>query len=89
MRLQPYHRNFGIRLVKTPKPYFLDVGLMSWLMDIRDTSTIEKHASRAALFETNVVSELIKQRFNAGRPADLYFWRDNVGREVDVLYKTP
>lgn len=89
MRLPPYHRNFGKRLVKTPKLYFLDVGLMAWLLGIRDAAAIETHASRGALFETYVVSELVKQRFNAGRPADLYFWRDNVGHEVDVLYETP
>ncbi len=89
MRLPPYHRNFGKRLVKTPKLYFLDVGLMAWLIGIRDASAIETHASRGALFETYVVSELVKQRFNAGRPADLYFWRDNVGHEVDILYETP
>ena len=89
MRLPPYHRNFGKRLVKTPKLYFLDVGLMAWLLGIRDATAIETHASRGALFETFVVSELLKQRFNMGRPADLYFWRDNVGHEVDVLYETP
>ncbi len=89
MRLPPYHRNFGKRLVKTPKLYFLDVGLMAWLLGIRDATAIETHASRGALFETFVVSELVKQRFNMGRPADLYFWRDNVGHEVDVLYETP
>jgi len=89
MRLPPYHRNFGKRLVKTPKLYFLDVGLMAWLLGIRDAATIETHISRGALFETYVVSELVKQRFNAGRPANLYFWRDNVGHEVDVLFETP
>ena len=89
MRLPPYHRNFGKRLVKTPKLYFLDVGLMAWLLGIRDAGTIETHASRGALFETFVLSEMVKQRFNAGRPADLYFWRDNVGHEVDMLYETP
>lgn len=89
MRLPPYHRNFGKRLVKTPKLYFLDVGLMAWLLGIRDAVSIETHASRGALFETYVVSELVKQRFNAGRPADMYFWRDNVGHEVDMLYETP
>lgn len=88
MRLPPYHRNFGKRLVKTPKLYFLDVGLMAWLLGIRDVAAIETHAARGALFETYVVGELVKQRFNAGRPADLYFWRDNVGHEVDVLYET-
>jgi len=88
VRLPPYHRNFGKRLVKTSKLYFLDVGLMAWLLGIRDAASIQTHAARGALFETFVVSELIKQRFNAGQPADLYFWRDNAGHEVDVLYET-
>lgn len=89
MRLFPYHRNFGKRLVKTPKLYFLDVGLMAWLLGIRDADTLSTHAARGALFETLIISEWVKQRFNAGQPADLYFWRDNVGHEVDLLYETP
>jgi uncharacterized protein len=88
MRLQPYHRNFGKRLVKTPKLYFLDVGLMAWLLGIRDATTLQTHPARGALFETWVISELVKQRFNAGQGAELYFWRDNVGHEVDVVRET-
>ena len=89
MRLPPYHRNFGKRLVKTPKLYFLDVGLMAWLLGIRDAATIAFHAARGALFETFVISELLKKRFNEGLPADLYFWRDSIGHEVDVIFETP
>lgn len=88
-RLPPYHRNFGKRLVKSPKLYFLDVGLMAWLLGLRDAASIQTHAARGALFETFVVSELIKQRFNAGQSADLYFWRDSAGHEVDLLFETP
>lgn len=88
-RLPPYFQNFGKRLTKSPKLYFLDVGLMAWLLGIRDVTTLETHAARGALFETWVVSELIKQRFNAGQPADIYYWRDSTGNEVDVLYETP
>ncbi len=88
-RLPPYHRNFGKRLVKSPKLYFLDVGLMAWLLGIRDAASIQTHAARGALFETYVVSELIKRRFNAGQGADLFFWRDNAGHEVDLLFDTP
>jgi predicted AAA+ superfamily ATPase len=86
--LAPYHRNFGKRLVKTPKLYFLDVGLAAWLLGIRDASTIATHAMRGALFETFVIGEFIKQRNNAGQPAELYFWRDNVGHEIDLLFET-
>jgi uncharacterized protein len=88
VRLPPFHRNFGKRLVKTPKLYFLDVGLMAWLLGIRDAAAVETHAARGALFETWVVSEWVKARFNDGAPADLYFWRDNVGHEVDLLFET-
>jgi uncharacterized protein len=87
--LRPHHRNFGKRLVKTPKLYFLDSGLAAWLMGIRNAETLETHAARGALFETWVVSELYKQRLNAGLPPDLYFWRDSTGNEIDVLSETP
>lgn len=86
--LQPHHRNFGKRLVKAPKLYFCDVGLAAWLLGIRDAATLETHAARGALFETYVITELLKQRFNAGQPRDLYFWRDSTGNKVDVLIET-
>ncbi len=86
--LRPHFRNYGKRLVKTPKLYFLDSGLAAWLMGIRDAQTLETHAARGALFETWVVSELYKQRLNAGLAPDLYFWRDNSGQEIDVLCET-
>jgi predicted AAA+ superfamily ATPase len=88
-RIQPYYQNFGKRLVKTPKLYFLDVGLMAWLIGIRDTVTLDTHVSRGALFETFVVSELIKRQYNQGQNADLYFWRDSIGNEIDLLLDTP
>ncbi len=88
-RLPPYHRNFGKRLVKSPKLYFLDVGLMAWLLGVRDAVSLQTHAARGALFETYVVSECIKQRFNAGQSADLYFWRDSAGHEVDLMFEGP
>ena len=88
VRLAPHHRNFGKRLVKTPKLYFLDTGLAAWLLGMRDAATLQTHESRGALFETWVASELIKRRFNLGEPAELFFWRDNVGHEVDVVFET-
>jgi predicted AAA+ superfamily ATPase len=86
--LPPYHRNFGKRLVKTPKLYFLDTGLACWLLGIRSQDVLALHPSRGALFETWVVSEFVKSRFNHGQPADLYFWRDNNGLEADLLIET-
>lgn len=87
--LPPYHRNFGKRLVKTPKLYFVDTGLACWLLGIRDSDTLALHPLRGALFETLVVGEFLKARFNLGLPADLYFWRDNNGLEADLVFETP
>ena len=85
--LPPYHRNFGKRLVKTPKLYFLDSGLLCHLLRIATPADLQVHAARGAVFETWVVSETLKHRFNLGLPADLYFWRDNHGLEVDLVFE--
>ncbi|HHS83497.1 MAG TPA: ATP-binding protein [Gammaproteobacteria bacterium] len=83
--LPPHHRNFNKRLVKTPKLYFLDTGLASWLLGIRNSEQVATHVQRGALFETWVISELLKARYNAGETSNLYFWRDRSGHEVDLL----
>jgi uncharacterized protein len=88
IKVPPYHVNFGKRLVKTPKLYFLDVGLMAWLVGMNDENSIETHSIRGALFETWVVSEFVKQRHNEGRPIDLFFWRDSQGLEIDLVFET-
>lgn len=83
--LRPHHRNFNKRLVKTPKLYFNDPGLAAWLLGIRDTSQMAFHPSRGALFENFVYLECLKHRLHRGHPADLHFWRDSAGLEVDLL----
>lgn len=85
IRLQPYHRNYGKRLVKTPKLYFLDSGLAAWLLGIREAATLSLHPLRGALFETWVVAEYVKNALNQGETPNLSFWRDNLGHEVDLL----
>ena len=85
VQLPPYHRNFGKRLVKTPKLYFLDPGLAAWLLGIRHPSALATHAMRGPLFETWAVSEYIKSRCNAGVSPALHFWRDHAGTEVDLV----
>ncbi len=85
--LPPYHRNFGKRLVKTPKLYFLDSGLLCHLLRINAPDDLRHHAQRGAIFETWVVAETLKHRFNRGLTADLYFWRDNHGLEVDLVFE--
>ncbi|WP_419593338.1 ATP-binding protein [Thiolapillus sp.] len=83
--LPPHHQNFNKRLVKTPKLYFLDTGLASWLLGIQNSEQLATHVQRGALFETWVISELLKARYNAGETSNLYFWRDRSGHEVDLL----
>ena len=83
--LQPHHQNFGKRLVKTPKLYFHDTGLAAHLLGIHDEEHMAIHSARGALFENLVISELLKRRYNQGLTANLYFWRNNTGEEVDVV----
>lgn len=83
--LPPHHRNFNKRLVKMPKLYFYDTGLAAWLLGIREPGQLAIHAMRGALFESWVISELLKDRYNRGLTSNLYFWRDRTGNEVDVL----
>lgn len=83
--LQPYHSNLGKRVVKTPKLYFCDTGLACSLLSVQGSQHTAIHPHRAALFETLVVAELLKRRLNAGLRSNLYFWRDNIGTEVDVV----
>jgi predicted AAA+ superfamily ATPase len=83
--LPPHHRNFGKRVVKTPKLYFVDPGLAAALLGIQSPGQLSLHPARGALFETLVVTEYLKRRYNKGLPANLYFWRDNTGNEVDLV----
>ena len=83
--LRPHHRNFGKRLIKSPKLYFLDCGLLCYLLRIRSPVDLRAHASRGAVFESFVLSELIKSFVHDGREPDLWFWRDATGHEIDVL----
>ena len=85
--LQPFHANIRKRLIKTPKLYFYDVGLASYLCGIENSSQLQNHPLRGNLFETMVVSEILKSRFNRGLRNNLTFFRDSSGNEVDVLYQ--
>ena len=85
--LPPYHRNFGKRLVKAPKLYFLDSGLLCYLLRIRSAEDLQVHAARGAVFETWAVAETLKHRHNLGLAPDLHFWRDNHGLEVDLVFE--
>ena len=84
-RLPSYHGNFSKRLIKMPKLHFYDSGLVCWLLGIRDVSQLNVHPLRGAIFESWVVSEIIKQRMAAGDSNGVYFFRDKAGLEADAL----
>jgi predicted AAA+ superfamily ATPase len=84
-RLPPHHRNYRKRLVKTPKLYFWDSGLVCRLLGIERHEQLATHPLRGAIFENWVVTEFMKGRFNRLQKSNLYFWRNNTGLEVDVL----
>ena len=87
-RLPPFHANIRKRLVKSPKLYFYDVGLASYLIGIEHARQIATHPLRGALFENAVVVDTLKHRFNRGRRSNLSFFRDKRGLECDLLYET-
>ena len=83
--LRPHHENFNKRLVKSPKLYFLDTGLLCYLLRIRSPDDLRFHGARGAVFEAWTVSELLKNYYNRGVEPDAYFWRDSAGHEVDLV----
>ncbi len=86
--LPPHHANFSKRVIKSPKLYFLDVGLLCYLLRIRNPEDIHIHALKGPIFETFIISEIYKAFFHHGETPPLYFWRDRTGHEVDLILDT-
>ncbi|MHB8112397.1 MAG: ATP-binding protein [Bellilinea sp.] len=84
-RLQPYHRNFNKRLVKSSKLYFYDTGVACSLLGIREEDQVQLHYMKGSLFENLILNEFIKRNFNRGENRQPYFWQDNHGKEIDCL----
>ncbi len=87
--LPPYYTNINKRLTKSAKIYFYDTGLMLSLLEVEEPRQIVTHPLRGAVFENLVVSEVIKARYNLAKRPNYYFYRENSGREVDLLQETP
>lgn len=87
-RVQPYFENFTKRLVKMPKLYFYDTGILCHLMGIESPEHASIHAMSGALFEGFLMNEIIKSRLNQGQKANLYYWRDHRGLEIDAVLET-
>ncbi len=83
--LPPYHESFRKRLRKRRKLHFLDSGLVCYLLGIPDAATLERHPLRGSIFESFVVSELVKAFANQRSEPRLTYWRDSTGREIDIV----
>lgn len=86
--LQPYFENFGKRAIKSPKIYFTDVGLATYLLGIENIAQLKRDPLRGFLVENLVALELLKARVNRGSKPHLYYYRDNGNHEVDVILKS-
>ncbi len=84
-KLQPFHANISKRLVKTPKIYFYDTGILCFLLGIENAKQLETHPLRGAIFENLVITEFVKSRLNEGKMPNFYFYRDSRGSEIDLV----
>jgi predicted AAA+ superfamily ATPase len=87
-RLRPFYKNWNKRLVKSPKLYFYDTGLVTFLLRIEDVRQIFNHPLRGEIFETFIVSELLKRRLHFGHRDNIYYFRESNGNEVDIIVDT-
>jgi len=83
--LSPHFNNYNKRIVKTPKLYFYDTGLLCYLLGINSMEQLDTHPLRGNIFENFVVGEYLKKLNNSGNEINLYFWRDQKGHEIDLI----
>jgi len=86
-RLNPYYKNLGKRIIKSPKIYFVETGLAAYLLGIENAQQLQRDPLHGNLFENMVVMEAVKARLNQGKEPNLYFFRDNSGKEIDLLFE--
>ncbi len=84
-KLQPYHSNFNKVIIKTPKIYFHDTGLLCYLLGIHNKENLELHFAKGNIFENLVISEMFKNSINQTTKSKMYFWRDKSQNEVDLI----
>lgn len=87
-RLQPWHKNFNKRIIKSPKIYFYDTGLACYLLGIKKEEEVNIHFAKGALFENYIIAEHIKNTWNKGHVLSSYFWRNSAGNEIDLLIES-
>lgn len=85
--LQPWYNNLNKRILKSPKLYFYDTGLLCRLLGIASTINLKKHHAYGAIFENWIISEIKKNSFNKGIQEGMYYFRDSAGNEIDLVYE--
>jgi predicted AAA+ superfamily ATPase len=83
--LPPFYNNFDKRIIKKPKIYFFDTGLLCYLLGITTAQQLQQHKLYGSIFENFVINEKLKHYYNKGLSPSFYFWQDSNGREVDLL----
>ncbi len=83
--LEPYYKNLGKRIVKAPKMYFLDTGLLIYLLGIRTNGELQNSTLLGNIFETLTLGQIIRTYANHGKTPNLYYYRDHYGHEIDFI----
>ena len=84
-RLKPYYKNYNKRLVKKPKLYFTDTGLVCSLLGIKKKEELDYHFLKGGIFETFIINEVLKANYNIGERFEIFYWRDNHKKEIDLI----
>ena len=83
--LRRHYENFSKRFIKSPKLYFLDTGLLNCLLRIRSTEDLRIHSQYGSIFESYIISELLKNYLNRAEEHPIHFWRNSIGNEIDII----
>ena len=83
--LPPFYKNYGKRLIKAPKIYFLDPGLVNFLVGIKDETFLLNGPMAGAIFENAIISEMVKKEYAKGIKPEMYYWRSQSGKEIDLI----
>jgi len=84
-QLQPYYENFSKRVIKSPKLYFYDTGLLCYLLKLNNPDQLLLHPFKGSLFENMMVAEYVKRMYHTDQVEDVWYWRDSGGHEVDLI----
>ncbi|MCO5230546.1 MAG: ATP-binding protein [Chitinophagales bacterium] len=86
--LQPYYSNFKKRIIKSPKLYFYDTGLLSHILGLKNSQDLELSSFKGQVFENLVIGEFVKQNYHRYLQQEFYFWQDSNRNEIDLLYES-